>query len=107
MATTITVLYENVDDATFDLGYYLSKHMPLVDEKFKPFGIKGWRVLQAVGTPFGGKPRYSIIATLEFDSADQFHAAVAAEGGPVFGDVPNFSNKEPVVVIGDLVGSAP
>lgn len=107
MATTITVLYENVEDATFDLDYYLSKHMPLVDAKFAPFGIKGWRVLKAVGTPFGGKPRYSIIALLEFDAPEQFHAAVAAEGGPVFGDVPNFSNKEPVVVIGDVVGSRP
>ena len=106
MATTTTVLYENVDDATFDLDYYMAKHMPLVEEKFKPFGIKGWRVLKAVGTPFGGKPLYSVIANLEFDAADQFRAAVAAEGGMVFGDVPNFSNKDSVVVIGDLVGSA-
>ena len=106
MPTTITVFYENVDDATFDLDYYMAKHMPLVEEKFKPFGIEGWRVLKAVGTPSGGKPAYSVIANLEFDTADQFLAAVAAEGGPVFGDVPNFSNKDPVVVIGDLVGAA-
>lgn len=106
MATTITVLYENIDDATFDLGYDMATHMPLVEEKFKPHGMKGWRVLKAVGTPFGGKPLYSIIANLEFDTADQFRAAVAAEGSLVFGDVPNFSNKDPVVVIGDLVGSA-
>jgi hypothetical protein len=31
---------------------------------------------------------------------------VAAEGGPVFGDVPNFSNKAPVALIADLLGSA-
>ena len=41
MPTTITVMYENVDDATFDLDCYMAKHMPLVDAKFKPFGIKG------------------------------------------------------------------
>lgn len=107
MATTITVLYENVDDATFDLDYYMTRHMPLVDEKFARFGIKGWRVVKAVGTPTGEKPLYSIIATLEFDAAQQFKDAVAAEGGPVFGDVPNFSNKGPVVVISDVVGSRP
>ena len=105
MPTTITVMYENVDDATFDLDYYMAKHMPLVDVKFKPFGIKGWRVLKAVGTPSGEKPLYSIIANLEFDTAEQFKAAVAAEGGTVFGDVPNFSNKAPVVVIEDLVSA--
>lgn len=106
MATTITVLYENVEDATFDLDYYMATHMPLVEEKFKPFGMERWRVLKAVGTPSGSKPLYSIIANLEFDTADQFRSAVAAEGGTVFGDVPNFSNKGPIVVIGDLVGSA-
>jgi uncharacterized protein (TIGR02118 family) len=105
MATTITVLYDNTDDATFDLAYYMATHMPLVDAKFKPFGLKGWRVLKAVGTPTGETPRYSIIANLEFDAAEQFKAAVAAEGSVVFGDVPNFSNKDPVVVIGDLVGA--
>ena len=91
----------------FDLDDYMTDHMPSVGEKFKPFGIEGRRVLEAVGTPFGGRPAYSIIANLEFDAADQFRAAVAAESGPVFGDVPNFSNKSSVVVIGDLVGAAP
>ncbi len=106
MPTTITVLYDNVEGATFDLEYYLAKHMPLVAEKFHPFGLKGWRVLKAVGTPTGDTPRFSIIANLEFDTPDQFRAAVAAEGGPVFGDVPNFSNQEPIVVIGDVVGAS-
>ena len=94
-------LVENTADATFNLDYYLKKHMPLVREKFGPHGLKSWRVLKATGD----KPPYSIIATLEFDTVDQFKAAVAAEGKPVFGDVPNFSNKSPVVVIGDVVGS--
>ena len=105
MATTITVLYENTEGGTFDLDYYLAKHMPLVDEKFKPFGLRGWRVLQGIGTPFGGEAKYRIIANLEFDTPEQFRDAVAAEGGPVFGDVPNFTNISPVVVIGDLVGA--
>ena len=106
MASTITVMYENVDDATFDLEYYLSKHMPFVQTKFAPFGIKGWRVIKGVDTPTGEKPRYSIIALLEFDTGQQFKDGVAAAGKEVFGDVPNFSNKSPVVVIGDVVGSS-
>ncbi len=106
MATTITVLYDNVEDATFDLDYYLARHMPLVDEKFKPFGMKGWRVLKSVTGPGDGRPKYSIVANLEFDTPEQFQAAVAAEAGPVFGDVPNFSNKSPVVVVGEQVGAA-
>ncbi len=104
MATAITVLYPNVEDATFDLDYYMTKHMPLVAERFASHGFKGWRVTRFIGTPQGGKAIYSVMATLEFDHADQFRAAIAAEGGVVLGDVPNFSNKEPVIMIGDIVG---
>ena len=104
MATTVTVLYETAEGSTFDLAYYMATHMPLVDEKFKPFGLRSWRVLKGVGTPFGGEAKFGIIANLEFGTAQEFHDAVAAEGGPVFGDVPNFTNIAPVVVISDLVG---
>lgn len=107
MTTTITVLHENVDDATFDLDDCMANHMPLVDEKFKPFGLTSWRVLKAWKHHLATSRPNSIVANLEFDSADQFRAAVAAEAGPVFGDLPDFSNKNPVVVIGDLVRSAP
>jgi uncharacterized protein (TIGR02118 family) len=103
MATTITVLYETAEGSTFDLDYYMAKHMPLVGEKFGPFGLKSWRVLKGVGAPSGGPAKFGIVANLEFDTAQQFKDAVAAEGGPVFGDVPNFTNITPVVVISEQV----
>ncbi|WP_419757885.1 EthD family reductase [Acidisoma sp.] len=106
MATTITVLYETTAGSTFDLAYYMAKHMPLVEEKFKPFGLRSWRVLRGVSDQSGGDAKFGIIANLEFDTAQQFRDAVAAEGGPVFGDVPNFTNLTPVVVIGEMVDPA-
>ena len=104
MATAITVQYPNVEGATFDLDCYMAKHMPLVGERFASHGLTGWRVTRFIGTPQGGKAVYSVMATLAFDHPDQFKAAIAAEGGVVLGDVPNFSNKEPVIMIGDIVG---
>ncbi len=106
MASTISVLYPNVDEATFDYDYYLAKHMPMVSERFTPFGLKGWRVLKGVGTPTGDKPMFSVIALLEFGTGEEFKAAVAAEGGPVFGDIPNFSNMSPTLVICAVIGAA-
>jgi uncharacterized protein (TIGR02118 family) len=44
MPTSITVLYPNVDDATFDMSYYTSSHMRMVAEEFKEFGFKGQSV---------------------------------------------------------------
>ena len=106
MAAAITVLYPNVDDATFDLDYYLAKHMPLVMRLFGPHGMTGWRVSRLVGTPTGARSPYSIAATLEFPTPEAFKAALAAEAKAVLGDVPNFSNKEPVIMIGEIVGHA-
>ena len=45
-----------------------------------------------------------MVATLEFGSADGFKGAVKAEGAAVFGDVPNFSNREPQLMIGEVTG---
>lgn len=41
MPASITVLYPNVDDATFDMKYYTSSHMPMVQSEFKDYGFKG------------------------------------------------------------------
>lgn len=93
MTTTITVLHENVDDATFDLDDCMANHMPLVDEKFKLFGLTSWRVLRAWKHHLATSRPNSIVANLEFDSTDQFRAAVAAEAGPVSATFPTSATR--------------
>ena len=93
MTTTITVLHENVDDATFDLDDCMANLMPLVDEKFKPFGLTSWRVLKAWKHHLATSRPNSIVANLEFDSIDQFRAAVAAEAGPVSATFPTSATR--------------
>ena len=45
MPTTVTVLYPNTSDSTFNLEYYTSSHMPMVAEQFGPYGFKGTQAL--------------------------------------------------------------
>ena len=102
MAASVTVLYPNVAEATFDMDYYLTKHMPMVMERFGTHGMSGWRVVRFAGPP--GRTPFSVMATLDFGSTDGIKAALEAEGGPVLADVPNFSNQAAVLMIGDAVG---
>ena len=51
MAATVTVLYPNHADATFDMDYYLARHMPMVMERFGAHGMTGWRVTTFEGPP--------------------------------------------------------
>ncbi|KAF2422160.1 hypothetical protein EJ08DRAFT_653198 [Tothia fuscella] len=103
MTVHCTVLYPNDDDATFDMKYYLATHMPLVQEKFGPFGMSGYSVLKFQNGPDGSKPQYSVQATLHFDKAESVGKASKEAGEPVFGDVPNFSNKSPIFLVADVV----
>lgn len=106
MATAVTVLYPDVEGSTFDMDYYLATHMPLVADSFASHGMTGWRVARFVGTPDGGRPAFGVVATLEFGSADGFRAALAAAGRTVLGDVPNFTDQQPVIMIGEVLGHA-
>ena len=104
MAATVTVLYPNADDATFDMDYYLTRHMPMVMERFGAHGMTGWRVERITGAPGGARAPFGVKAVLEFGSAEGFAAALAAEGGTVIGDVPNFTDLKPQFLIGEVVG---
>ena len=119
VASTTTVLYEQ--GAKFDMvefsmtspsytvtnyvsctqDYYLKTHMPLVESKWKQYGLKGWKVLQ-----FPSDAPYTVGATLEWDSKEDFEKALGSEETKeVLGDVPNFSDKNPTLMPGDVKGT--
>ena len=84
------------------MDYYLKSHMPMVQEQFGPYNFRGYSVLKLVGTPDPNtKSPYSVQATLNFDSVKDFEAALGATAEKVLGDVPNFSNKGPELMIGE------
>lgn len=106
MPVNATVLYPAEADATFDLSYYLNSHMPLVSKQWTSFGLQGWKVVQFEAGPDGSKP-YSIAALLTWDSLDGLKSALGSDAGKVvLGDVENFSNKGPIFLTGNIVGSS-
>lgn len=81
--------------------------MPMVAEEFKEFGFQGYRVLKFVGTPDPNtKSPYSVQCSLEFDTVENFQKALQAKAEKVLGDVPNFSNKGPELLIGEEMAKA-
>lgn len=80
----------------------MSKHMPLVGSKLSPLGLTSWKVLK-----FPDEADYCVQATLEWKSMDDFQKAGAApEMGEVMEDVKNFSDKQPTLLPGDVVGTS-
>lgn len=106
MTFHVNVLYPNDEGATFDMDYYLKTHMPLVKKHWSQFGLKGYTVTQAGPLPDGSKAQYSVLATLIWDKQDDVGTAMGDQKttGEIMGDIPNFSNKQPIFVSGDVVG---
>ena len=79
--------------------------MPLVQKHWAQYGLTDWKVVEFNPGPDGSKP-YSVQAILTFKDGEALKAALGSgEAATVFGDVPNFSNKSPVFLAGELVGS--
>ena len=87
------VAYPAGAGATFDRGYYVLTHLPLVRSALGPHGLT-----DAVGYfPEGGDDAPMAVAILTFRDAAAREAALGSEdAGPVFGDIPNFTNAAPV-----------
>lgn len=100
MTATTTVVYPQ--GVKFNKDYYKSTHMPLVQEKWEKFGLKSWRVIY-----FGDDAPYAVQASLEWGSIQDFQdAAGSPEAKEVLGDVPNFADKDPVILSGEVAFSS-
>jgi uncharacterized protein (TIGR02118 family) len=91
----ITVMYPASAGATFDFGYYMESHIPLVRRLWDGLGLQDLRVLRGGEAPDGAAPTYLAIALLRFGSLDEFKIAAAQHGTEIFGDIPNFTSISP------------
>jgi uncharacterized protein (TIGR02118 family) len=99
---TVSVLYPNGADTQFDTNYYLTKHIPMVKQKLGP-ACKSVDVEEGIagGAP-GASATYVAMAHLAFDSVDTFQAAFGPHAAAIMGDIPNYTNVQPVVQISEV-----
>jgi uncharacterized protein (TIGR02118 family) len=86
----------------FDMAYYCEKHMPMVQARIGAactgFTVDAGLAGVAPGTP----PSYAAIGTLHVTSVEALQAALAKHGGEIMGDVPNYTDAQPVLQISEV-----
>lgn len=103
---SILVLYANKPGSKFDLEYYTSRHLPLVRRLLAPMGMRSLTFVTERALVAASPPQpYRLIAELRFDDMESTKAALDAHGAETQADIPNFTDVEPVIIIGEL-GSA-
>lgn len=103
MPVSLQVMYPVSEDSTFDHAYYADTHMKLVGEHMGPH-LKETLVTKGLagGGPDAPAPMHAV-ASMIFESQEDLQAALAV-AGPVLADLPNFTNVQPHMMVGEVIG---
>ena len=100
---SVTVMWPNGDDATFDHDYYQNKHIPMLGELLGD-KLKRIEVDRGLGgLDPGAPPPYVAITHLHFDSVEAVQTALGPHIETITGDEPNFTNIQVKVQISEVV----
>jgi uncharacterized protein (TIGR02118 family) len=101
----ITVLYPNEPGKKFDHDYYKNKHMKMVTERLKPFGLIRTEVDKGMAGGAPGSPApYVAVGQVYFPSLEGFQKGMGQHGKEIMGDVPNYTNIQPQIQISEMIG---
>jgi uncharacterized protein (TIGR02118 family) len=93
----VSVLYPKTAESTFDYDYYSATHVPLVRARWEPLGLERADFFGGTSTLDGSAAPYEVTAMLHFSNEDALQKALATHGAEVVGDIPNFTNVQPLI----------
>ena len=99
----ISILYPYEEGKSFDMAYYKNNHMPMVAELFGEPLIR-YDIEKGIAgrTPADPLP-YAAIGIFYFETLDAYNQAFAPHAEQILGDIPNYTDIQPVVQIGEVV----
>ena len=90
----LVVSYPRHEGANFDADYYRNTHIPLVERAWGPAGMTGAQILW----PADDSQPFAAMVVLSFADSTAIDAAMGSPATPeVLGDVPKFTNIQPVL----------
>jgi len=101
--TKVHVLYPAGEGKTFDMDYYCNKHIPMVAGLLGD-AVKGASVEKGLagGAPNSAAP-YAAASSLYFSSVEAFEQSFGPNTDKIMGDIPNYTNIEPVILISEVM----
>lgn len=99
----VSIMYPNNDDVRFGMDYYSQQHMPMLAQLFGSKMIR-YEIDQGVGgRAEGEKAPFVAIGHLYFEKLSHYQEAFGTHSERILGDIPNYTNVQPVVQISELV----
>jgi uncharacterized protein (TIGR02118 family) len=103
--TKISILYPNIDDAKFDMSYYVKTHMVMSIERLnKHPGFVSVSVERGVcGESPESSPNYIAMCHFEFDTAESFVEAFTPHYSFLRDDMANYTSIEPIIQFNEVL----
>ncbi|KAK0716118.1 ethyl tert-butyl ether degradation EthD, partial [Lasiosphaeris hirsuta] len=99
---SLTLIYPNDSLANYEMEYLVDKHMPIVQEHWGLYGLSSWNVTEFTLGPEGTPLVFAFAATINSDKREPIAAALAGvDIHDIMDDVTNFSNKQPIILVGE------
>lgn len=98
----VSVAYPGKDGGTFDFEYYTRKHVPLVARLMGANAVKA-EVRKGLASPDGSAPTFVCLANFWIKSIPEFQATLATHGKEIMGDIPNFTNIQPILQVDEVL----
>jgi uncharacterized protein (TIGR02118 family) len=103
----VSVLYPHREGARFDHAYYRDKHMPLVKERLGSACLYFTVDKGLAGGAPGAPAPFVGMCHLYCESAEAFGKAFGAHAAEILGDIPNYTDLQPIVQVSEIVVDAP
>lgn len=98
----VSVLYPNTKDGKFNMEYYFSKHIPMIQRKLGA-ACKSVSVDVGLGgAEPGSQATYIAMFHMVFDSVEAFQIAFGTHAQAIMGDMPNYTDIQPVTQISEV-----
>jgi uncharacterized protein (TIGR02118 family) len=98
----VSVLYPSKPGSRFDVEYYLGLHMPM-SARLLGSAVKAISIEIGIGGGAPGDPApYAAIVGFTCESVEAFTAAFVPVMGQLQGDIPNYTDIEPVIQISEI-----
>lgn len=102
MSVSLQVIYPASEGTHFDVDYYKATHLPMVSETWGEL-LSSVLVIHGVAGGPDVPPAFHAVASIVFDDQSAMDAAMA-KAGPLLEDIPNFTNTQPQMLIGQVIG---
>jgi uncharacterized protein (TIGR02118 family) len=98
----LSVFYPAGEGRTFDMNYYLNSHIPMFRKRMGA-ALRDIRVEQGTSGPTrGSAATFVAMVHSTFDSMEAFESAFGPHAAEVQGDIPKYTNIEPILQFSEV-----